>query len=129
MRSPFVAALGGGAVVAVALLVLGVGGSTHTRTVVQQAAMGGTSNATRPGDATLTPHDIYRRVAPGVVFVRSMVVQSVDSPFTTAPQSSEASGSGFVVDEQGRILTNYHVVAGAASVTVAFARDKPIKAR
>jgi S1-C subfamily serine protease len=130
-RTSFVAALAGGAVVAVAMLVLGVGDSTSTRTVVEQAALGGSTNSSSTAAAHgLTPHDIYERVAPGVVFVRSTIVQDVPSPFGLAPSSqrSEATGSGFVVDREGRILTNYHVVAGASSVEVAFAGDSAARA-
>jgi putative serine protease PepD len=131
VRSPFASAILGGAVVAAALLALDVGGSTHTRTIVEQAAVGGASNARTASDGALTPHDIYERVAPGVVFVRATVVQDVPSPFDPYGQASrsQATGSGFVVDRRGRILTNYHVVAGASRVTVAFADKRTVTAR
>jgi S1-C subfamily serine protease len=131
VRSPFASAILGGAVVAVALLAFDVGGSTHTRTIVEQTAVGGASNARTASDGALTPHDIYERVAPGVVFVRATVVQDVPSPFDPYGQASrsQATGSGFVVDRRGRILTNYHVVAGASRVTVAFADKRTVTAR
>ena len=47
--------------------------------------------------------EIYKRTNDGVVFVRS---------------DSGASGSGFVLDEEGSILTNAHVVAGADEIRV-----------
>ena len=131
LRSPFVAALAGGAVVAVALLALGAGATPQTRTVVEQTAVGATANAVATdGDRGPTPHDIYARAAPGVVFIRATIVQDVQSPFDLAPerQSSEATGSGFVVDGSGRILTNYHVVAGASSIGVALAGDHAVRA-
>src|SRR4051794_27056265 len=113
------------------MLALGVGDSTTTRTVVEQAALGGSTNSSSAAaDHGLTPHDIYERVAPGVVFVRATIVQDVPSPFGLAPSSqrSEATGSGFVVDTEGRILTNYHVVAGASSVDVSFAGNRTARA-
>ena len=78
----------------------------------------------------MTAHQIYQRDAPGVVFVRSEIVQTTQDPFDIFPQRtrSEATGSGFVIDKQGRILTNYHVIQGAQSVTVQFEDNKTVKA-
>ena len=44
----------------------------------------------------------------------------MQSPFNLLPSSSggTATGSGFVIDTDGHILTNNHVVAGAQSITV-----------
>ena len=64
--SPFAAALVGGVVVAAAFLALGVGGG-DTKTVIQQSPLAA-RRAPRPA---LTPHEIYERDAPGVVFVTS----------------------------------------------------------
>jgi S1-C subfamily serine protease len=126
LRSPFVSALLGGIVVAVALLVLGVVGRRETQTVVQEAPL-----ATQPAsDAAsgLTAHEIYARDAPGVVFVRAIAVQQVQNPFDLFPQqqSSISTGSGFLIDDHGGILTNYHVIEGAdprQGVTVRFEDD------
>jgi S1-C subfamily serine protease len=65
----------------------------------------------------LTPYEIYEHDAPSVVLVRANVDQSVADPFElpSAQQTGVSTGSGFVVDRQGDILTNYHVVAGAGS--------------
>jgi S1-C subfamily serine protease len=79
----------------------------------------------------LTAHDIYQQAAPGVVYVRSESVQTTNSPFDLFPQSqrSVSTGSGFVIDQTGRILTNYHVIAGAQRVTVQFEGNKSATAR
>ena len=126
-----VAALVGGAIVAgaIALFDLG-GGATTTRTVIQQAPVASTQQARSTGDG-LTPHDIYMRSSPGVVFVRARIVQEVASPFGLEPeaQPSSATGTGFVIDDDGHILTNYHVVAGASQVTVGFGDEKIVEAR
>jgi S1-C subfamily serine protease len=76
--------------------------------------------AAESGSGGLTPNAIYNHDAPGVAFIRSQIVQQVSSPFGLEPQSqrSEATGTGFVIDADGHILTNYHVVAGASNVTV-----------
>ena len=133
LRSPLVAALIGGAVVAVALLVLDVGGGGTTTTVVQQAPVASPSSerAQRRAAAEqgLTAHDIYERDAPGVVHVRSELRSSaVSSPFGT-DQGGEATGTGFVIDADGHILTNYHVVADATSVSVGFDDNRVVQAR
>src|SRR5215208_5303169 len=61
------------------------------------------------GDARgLTARDIYKRDAPGVVFVRAEVVQKTASPFDfgmPSEQRGEATGSGFVTDGEGTIIT------------------------
>ena len=129
LRSPFVAALIGGAVVAVALLAFDVGGGTTT-TIVQQAPVASTNAASSSKDAGLTAHDIYTRAAPGVLYVRSVLGQSqTSSPFGTDQGGGEATGTGFVIDGEGHILTNYHVVEGATSVSVGFDDQRVVPAK
>jgi len=55
---------------------------------------------------------IYKQVIPGVVTISATV--------GTPRSFSQATGTGFVVDTSGDILTNAHVVDGASSVTVTF---------
>jgi S1-C subfamily serine protease len=133
LRSPFLAALVGGVVVAVAFLATGAGGSGTTTTVVQQGPMasGSASSDSASAERALTAHDIYTRAAPGVVFIRSRIVQNVPSPFGLEPQrqQSEATGTGFVIDTAGHILTNYHVIAGASTVTVGFDDNRTVQAK
>src|SRR5438067_4714488 len=54
--------------------------------------------------------DVYRKVVPSVVNVTSRTV-AFDFFYGIMPQ--EGQGSGFVIDKQGHIVTNYHVIAGA----------------
>ncbi len=122
IRSHFASAVVGGLVVAGAFFALGVTGHRSTQTIIEQGPI-----AAEPASNTsgLTPHDIYLRDAPGVVFVRANIVQQVQDPFDLFPQqeSSTSTGSGFLVDKQGHILTNYHVLEGAdrqTGVTVQF---------
>ena len=132
LASPFLAALVGGVVVAAVVAVLGLGGGEDTKTVVQPAPVGGaapvSSNRSSSG---LTARDIYKRAAPGVVNVKAQIVQEVESPFDVFPQQQrgEASGSGFVVDSKGYILTNAHVIEGASQVTVSFEDRKTATAK
>jgi S1-C subfamily serine protease len=123
------AVLGAGAAVGiVAAFDLGGGGTT---TVVEQQAP-----LTRAEEASngkgLTARDIYKRDAPGVVFIKAEVVQRTQSPFDFGlpqEQRGEATGSGFVIDRNGTILTNAHVVNGATKVTVQFQDDKSVQAK
>jgi S1-C subfamily serine protease len=133
-----VAALLGGGVAAGVTVALGGDGSSngHTTTVIRQPAVaseGANGNNRSNAAEGLTAADIYQRYAPGVVFVRSEIVQQTDNPFDTfgGTQKSEATGSGFVIDGSGDILTNNHVIDGAqaGTVTVQFADKKTVKAK
>jgi S1-C subfamily serine protease len=123
------ALLGGGVAAGVTALVADGGGGGTTTTVIRQAALGGDSRESVENG--LTPRDIYRRYAPGVVFVKAEVVRrGTQSPFDVFPQEqrSESTGSGFVIDKAGDILTNNHVVDGATKVTVQFADKHTLRA-
>jgi S1-C subfamily serine protease len=64
--------------------------------------------------------DVYRTVSPGVVFITSK--SYVETWYGVYPQ--EGSGSGSIIDDQGHILTNYHVVQGAAELEVLINNEK-----
>jgi S1-C subfamily serine protease len=126
------ALLGGGVAAGVTSVV--TGGDEHTTTVIRQPAVASSSANNRASvDEGLTAADIYDRYAPAVVFVRSEITQQTDNPFDPfgGTQKSEATGSGFVIDGSGDILTNNHVIEGAAngSVTVQFADKKTVNAK
>src|SRR5919108_7028 len=125
----FVSALGGGAIVAVLLVAFGAVGSDTTKTVVQQAPL---SKPVQQGSGRgLTARDIYKRDAPGVAFIRATIVQQSQSPFDFGPQTQQgtATGSGFVIDRSGDILTNAHVVAGATKISVSFGNKESVPAK
>jgi S1-C subfamily serine protease len=113
LKSHFVSAVLGGLVVGGALLVSGVAGRSHTETIVDQAPLVA-QKAADPISGE-TPLQIYDRFAPGVVFVRAKLVEQVDSPFNLfhARESQTSTGTGFLVDRVGDILTNYHIIDGA----------------
>lgn len=133
---PFLAALVGGAIVAVVIAAAGgLGSSTKTITTVQAPATPiAPSNASHTSSG-LTPHDIYVRDAPGVAFVTSTVVeQGESSPFNLfgggeTQRQGVATGSGIVIDNNGTILTNYHVVENAVKVQVSFEKGKNVEAK
>ena len=69
---------------------------------------------------------LYKRYDDAVVEVHATTGGSQDSPFEG--QSGEATGSGFVIDKEGHIVTNQHVVANAQSVQVEFSDGTEVKA-
>jgi S1-C subfamily serine protease len=131
---PFVAALVGAGVVVAALAAAGgLQGGTKTITAIQAAPLQ-PSNAAQTTKG-LTPHEIYVRSAPGVAIVTSTIVQKSESPFglfgggEETQRRGQATGSGIVINSNGTILTNYHVVANAIKVTVSFEKGKTIDAQ
>src|SRR3989304_4556231 len=82
-----------------------------------------------PGNLPLAPGclsaaDIYEQVRPAVVEITS--TSSGRTPF--GPQA-QGMGSGVVIDDQGTILTNEHVIAGADSLEVKFADGTTLPAQ
>jgi S1-C subfamily serine protease len=69
--------------------------------------------------------NLYDRVGPSVVHITTRVVTM---NFFFGPVPSEGSGSGFVFDERGHIVTNYHVIEGAESIEVRFSDDTQLTA-
>jgi S1-C subfamily serine protease len=130
---PFISALlGGGVVVAVVAAVGGLGDSQQTVTTVQAAPIAPSNASQQSG--RLTPHDIYVKDAPGVVFVTSTIVQRGESPFNLfgggeTQRQGQATGSGIVIDRNGTILTNWHVVENAIKVTVSLEKGKTVNAQ
>jgi S1-C subfamily serine protease len=132
---PFLSALiGGGIVVAVVAAAGGLGESQQKTITTIEAAPAAPTNASQQS-VGLTPHQVYVKDAPGVAFVTSTVVQKGESsPFNLfgggeTQRQGQATGSGIVIDGNGTILTNYHVVENAIKVTVSFEKGKAVEAQ
>ncbi len=65
--------------------------------------------------------EVYRTLSPGVVNVHST---SYTRDFFGFVEPQEGSGSGSVIDQEGNILTNYHVIEGATKLAVSFGGQK-----
>jgi len=70
--------------------------------------------------------EIYRAVAPGVVNISST---SYGRDFFGFVEPREGSGSGSILDQDGNILTNYHVVEGSQKVSVSLGGQKTYAAK
>jgi S1-C subfamily serine protease len=68
---------------------------------------------------------VYKRALPSVVNITST---QVAYDFFYQPVPEQGQGSGFILDKEGHILTNNHVVEGAQSVQVTLSNQKQYKA-
>jgi S1-C subfamily serine protease len=88
-----------------------------TTTVVRQAPISQPASDTGSTGGGRTVQDIYSNEGTGVVYIQSEGVSGGTDLFGQQQQGT-ATGSGFVVDKNGTIVTNAHVVDGASKVTV-----------
>ena len=69
--------------------------------------------------------EVYHKVIPSVVNITS---KTVAYDFFYGPIPEEGQGSGFIIDKEGHILTNYHVVGDSTQVEVTLHNKKTYKA-
>lgn len=88
----------------------GGGGNGEPRSVTPRGAL---------ADYEQTTVDLFRETSPSVVYIttRSRVA---DRWSRRIREVESGTGSGFVWDDQGHIVTNYHVIEGASSAKVVF---------
>ena len=100
-----------GTLIAIVLFGIGILGASLLRgddSSGTVAALPAAPGAAAPDARSRTLREIYASASPSVVFVRSQEGAGV------------ASGTGFVIDSNGTIVTNAHVVSGASAVQVRF---------
>ncbi len=67
--------------------------------------------------------NLYERASPSVVYITVIV------PGNLSSSTAEAGGSGFVLDKEGYIVTNNHVVESASKIRVKFSSDDDVEAK
>jgi len=65
--------------------------------------------------------EVYKAISPGVAFITTT---SYQQDFWGDVQEGKGNGSGSVIDTNGNILTNFHVIDGAQKLTVSFGGEK-----
>jgi Trypsin-like serine proteases, typically periplasmic, contain C-terminal PDZ domain len=66
--------------------------------------------------------DAFNKVAPAVVIVST---KTASNGFTAG---QEGMGSGFIINEEGYVLTNYHVISTAKEITVTLSNNTEVSA-
>src|SRR3989440_5152770 len=121
-----------GLLAAVAALAIagGAGSGAVAATLVDHSTQASTATATTANStsstatstqASSTAETVYKQVSPGVVTITATVNSG-------SRGSGQAIGSGIVLDTNGNILTNAHVIAGARQIQVTFSDGQTVNA-
>lgn len=71
--------------------------------------------------------EVYKAISPGVAFITTS--QRFENFWGQEFEQESGNGSGSVIDSEGHILTNHHVVEGATKLTVSFGDGKVFPAK
>jgi S1-C subfamily serine protease len=131
--SPFGSALLGGAVaVAVGIVVIATGLiSVDNSSGSAATASTPITPRTEPASGSQrTVGQVYQDDAQGVAFIEAQEKATASAtPFGGPSGGGTATGSGILIDGDGHVLTNAHVVDGSSSVTVKFGDGDPLPAK
>jgi putative serine protease PepD len=115
--------------VGVTALIFAIGGGWPgkdlSNAAFAESAPGGISDPSAVADEQ-NSIEVYKTIAPGVAFINTT---SYSQDWWGDVQEGRGNGSGSVIDSNGHILTNYHVVENAQKVTVNFGADKVYTAK
>ena len=110
------AVVGGGAGFGGAALARSVGAADSSTTLRQSGRTAQEVTVKKvTGQTLMSPAEVYASTVNSVVSINS---SSVSTNIFGQRVESASSGSGFVVTQDGYIVTNHHVIASATSVTV-----------
>ncbi len=88
------------------------------------AAMTAPASSAERGDSNLV-NEIYRRDGRGVAFISAEAPAEAElGPFGAPEGGGTSTGSGFLIDTEGHIVTNSHVVAGAEEIEVSLGESE-----
>jgi S1-C subfamily serine protease len=96
------------------------GGDPSNKALAEAAPPAGISDPSTVSDEQNTI-EVYKAVSPGVAFISTT---SYVQDMWGDTEEGKGDGSGSVIDNEGHILTNNHVVEGATKLTVSFGGDK-----
>jgi S1-C subfamily serine protease len=99
---------------------------------VQATPITESTSGSGSGAASIDVGAIYRSGGPAVVQITSTSQgESGTDPFgnVVPGQAQRALGSGFVIDKEGHIVTNFHVVQGASDIEVSSSNQDTVKAK
>jgi S1-C subfamily serine protease len=124
LRSPFASAVIGGAIVGIfgwiAIAAGWIDSQNSSSTAPVEAPLA-TPVVTKSSGAN-TVNQIYRSDGQGVAFIEATEASREEpspfNPFGESEGGGVATGSGFVIDTEGHLLTNNHVVEGAEKIEV-----------
>jgi serine protease Do len=127
----------GFAACAYTLKVMGYAVCPNTSKPALNAPTGRTTSSSTAGLSENPIADAAAKVGPAVVNIDVLAERRVPNPFgeifgfelPTEKQILAGKGSGVIIDKDGYIVTNNHVVAGADKITVTLADGRTFKAR
>jgi S1-C subfamily serine protease len=124
MRNFLSALLGGVVAVAIGAILIAtdaIDTGDETRVVQGQAPLSGSESDGDDGEGGLTVGDIAAKAGPGVAFIQADVAEETSNPFGFPEQDrGQATGTAFVLNKDGYLATNAHVIDGARKVRIRF---------
>ena len=84
------------------------------------------------GATAIDVADLYRRSAPGVVQITTTSRGPAGTDFfgnAVPGETQRVLGSGFVIDKEGHVVTNYHVIRDASEIEVSFSNQETVSAK
>lgn len=82
------------------------------------------ANDVSEGLCNKTTVELFREVSPTVVFISGMAID----PFKIQDRVKWGIGSGVIIDDEGHVLTNSHVVLGLSEVSIALEKGQMVTA-